>query len=280
MSAASEVGMKLRCVPERSGPRLSTGGAPQPPDLDSTPTSPHMRSRFQLHAITTPTPATRYLLILAKRIDRRCNAAGGNAHLRHAGGTVDRYPKTKQCVQPLRLHRATRRRGGSIRSPRPTAPLGRQASEGRSLADVRADRGRRWAKWGQERQGSQMNRALDVFVANAAGAQWPVSATDRTAALHANMWHAYADAAELTSGSSILVTGGHGRIRVRSGDRLTIEMPDGQRYEMLVLQRGGHSMTVADQNGAVQDLSLAVRNEHFENFKLSEGFSREIWSVE
>jgi hypothetical protein len=125
-----------------------------------------------------------------------------------------------------------------------------------------------------------MSSAMDLFAANAAGAQWPMSASERAAAMHANMWHAYADAPELTGASSILVTGGHSPVRLRSGDRLTIEMPGGERYEMLVLQRDGQSMRAADQNGAVQNLSLGARDEHFADFRLCEGFSREIWNVE
>jgi len=121
---------------------------------------------------------------------------------------------------------------------------------------------------------------MGLFSANAAGAQWPMSAPERAAAMHANMWHAYADAPEVTRGSSILVTGGHSPVRLRSGDRLTIEMPSGERYEMLVLQRDGQSMRAADQNGSVQCLSLAAHDEHFAAFRLCEGFSREIWSLE
>jgi hypothetical protein len=125
-----------------------------------------------------------------------------------------------------------------------------------------------------------MNGAFGFFVANAAGAQWPMSETERSAALHPNVWHAYADTAELRSGSRILVTGGHGPVRLRSGDRLTIEMPHGRRYELLVLLRAGHSMRAADQNAAVQNLTLAANDEEFEGFGLSEGFSREVWSIQ
>ncbi len=125
-----------------------------------------------------------------------------------------------------------------------------------------------------------MNDAFGFFAANAAGAQWPMSGAERTAALHADVWHAYADTTELSTGSSILITGGHRRVRVRSGDRLTIEMPHGRRYELLVLLRADHSMRAADQNGTVQNLSLVEHDGQFEELRLSEGFSREIWRFE
>jgi hypothetical protein len=124
-----------------------------------------------------------------------------------------------------------------------------------------------------------VNDAFGFFVANAAGAQWPMSGVERTAALHADVWHAYADTTDLGSGSSILITGGHRRVRIRSGDRLTIEMPHGRRYELLVLLRADHSMRTADQNGTVQDLSLVENNEQFQELSLSDGFSREIWRL-
>jgi hypothetical protein len=125
-----------------------------------------------------------------------------------------------------------------------------------------------------------MNSALAMFSASGAEAQWPMSETERTAVSHPNVWHAYADTAELNGGSHILVTGGHRQVRIRSGDRLTIEMPHGRRYELLVLLRADQSMRVADQNGAVQNLALAMPDEQLNDFRLSEGFSREVWNVE
>ena len=119
-----------------------------------------------------------------------------------------------------------------------------------------------------------MNSAFGFFVANAAGAQQPIWAAERTSALHSEMWHAYADTTDLDSASSILITGGHRRVRLRSRDRLTIEMPHGRRSELLVLLGAGHSMRAANQNRTVQDLELV---EHDEQFNLSEVFSREIW---
>jgi len=49
-----------------------------------------------------------------------------------------------------------------------------------------------------------------------------------------SMWHAYANRPLLQSGTEVLITGGHERVRLRTADQITIEMPDHNRLTAVV----------------------------------------------
>jgi hypothetical protein len=92
-------------------------------------------------------------------------------------------------------------------------------------------------------------------------------------------WHAYASGPSLVSGTEILVTGGHERIRVRTADLISIEMPDGNRLSAVVIDRTGNRLVMVVGEVLVR-MRIAGGAEAFEGFKLSDGFSRQGWTVQ
>lgn len=82
-----------------------------------------------------------------------------------------------------------------------------------------------------------------------AGGNWPVSEADHTAAQRANSWQATASADVLASGVRLALSDGQRRVRLRSGDRLQIALPGGQRLSAQVLDRTGGFARVACQDG-------------------------------
>lgn len=92
-------------------------------------------------------------------------------------------------------------------------------------------------------------------------------------------WHAYASRPVLLSGTEILVTGGHDRVRLRTTDRLSIEMPDNNRLSAVVVDRTGDRLQIAVAGSPRIALEPTTGNGAFEDFKLSDWFSRESWTV-
>ena len=93
-------------------------------------------------------------------------------------------------------------------------------------------------------------------------------------------WHGYADGPALASGAQLLITGGHERIRLATGDQVSIETPDNNRRSGVIVDRTAGRMLVAVGDGPAIHLNLGGGTGAFEHFKLSDGFSRECWTVQ
>lgn len=93
-------------------------------------------------------------------------------------------------------------------------------------------------------------------------------------------WHAYADRAALVSGTGVLVTGGHQTVRLQSGDKLSIETPDGNRLSAVIVDRTDGRLLLAVGDGPLIRLRASNEGDFFSGFKLSDGFSRESWMVQ
>jgi hypothetical protein len=92
-------------------------------------------------------------------------------------------------------------------------------------------------------------------------------------------WHAYAGQPTLAPGTEILITGGHMAVRVLTADQMTIEMPGDRRLMAVVVDRTGERLTLALGDGEIVRLHLAS-DAGFAQFQLSEGFSRQSWTVD
>ena len=93
-------------------------------------------------------------------------------------------------------------------------------------------------------------------------------------------WHAYASRDMLAAGTEILVTGGHERIRIQTADQISIEMPDRNRLSAIVVERIGERVLLAIGDAAFVRLRVAPEVGSFDDFKLSDGFSRQGWIVQ
>lgn len=91
-------------------------------------------------------------------------------------------------------------------------------------------------------------------------------------------WHGYSAAPNLQPGTEILLTGGSVVVRVLTGDRITIEMPDSNRLAAVVVDRTGEELMIALHDGKIVKLHM-VSDDGFADFRLSEGFSRQSWAV-
>lgn len=94
-----------------------------------------------------------------------------------------------------------------------------------------------------------------------------------------SMWHAYASQAALGSGVELLVTGGDEPVELQTGDQLTIEMPDNNQCTVVVVSRTGNRILLAAHEGAQYEIVPGESEAVFEDFQLSEGFSRQFWTV-
>ena len=93
-------------------------------------------------------------------------------------------------------------------------------------------------------------------------------------------WHAYADRDALISGTEILVTGGHGAVRLRTGDLLSIETPDRNRLSGVIVDRTQGRVLLAIGGSLQIRLRSGGDSEFLLSFRLSDGFSRESWTVQ
>ena len=93
-------------------------------------------------------------------------------------------------------------------------------------------------------------------------------------------WHAYAGRSALTSGTGLLVTGGHDAVRLRTGDMMSIEMPDRNRVSGIIVDRTQGRLLLAIQGSLQVRLRSGGDSEFLLDFKLSDGFSRESWTVQ
>ena len=94
-----------------------------------------------------------------------------------------------------------------------------------------------------------------------------------------SMWHAYANRPLLQPGTEVLITGGHDQVRLRTADQITIEMPDHNRLTAIVVDRSDARLLVAIGDGPLVTLAASDVSVAFNDFKLSDGFSREGWTV-
>ena len=92
-------------------------------------------------------------------------------------------------------------------------------------------------------------------------------------------WHAYANRPLLQPGTEVLITGGHDQVRLRTADQITIEMPDHSRVTAVVVDRSDEQLLVAIGDGPLVSLRVSGDAGAFNDFKLSNGFSREGWAV-
>lgn len=93
------------------------------------------------------------------------------------------------------------------------------------------------------------------------------------------MWHAYASREQLHCGTDLLVTGGALSVQLHVGARLSIELPNGQRIQAVVILHEEHRMVLAIMDSDHVELRRTCGDWAFADFKLSDGFSREIWTV-
>lgn len=92
-------------------------------------------------------------------------------------------------------------------------------------------------------------------------------------------YHAYSDKPDISAGTCILVTGGSERVAVRTADQLTIESPADQRLSAVVVDRTGERLLLSTGEGRLIWLERAEGAIAFDDFQISEGFSRELWRV-
>jgi hypothetical protein len=93
-------------------------------------------------------------------------------------------------------------------------------------------------------------------------------------------WHAYASCDALTADTEVLVTGGSERIRLETADRLSIEMPGHNRLSAVVVDRRGQGLLLTVDGGPLIRLRRTAGAGAFGDFKLSDGFSRQGWTVQ
>jgi len=92
-------------------------------------------------------------------------------------------------------------------------------------------------------------------------------------------YHAYSNRAELSAGTFILVTGGSQRVAVRTADQLSIEAPEDRRTSVVVVDRTGGRLLLSTPEGGLLWLERAEAANAFDDFQISEGFTRELWEV-
>lgn len=94
------------------------------------------------------------------------------------------------------------------------------------------------------------------------------------------MWHSYASAAELIAGTHILITGGDQAVEVAAADSLSIELPDGaQRIALVLLCENDQLIIEVDGVRQVDLIRTQDDTGPFAGFRLSDGFSRQVWLV-
>lgn len=91
-------------------------------------------------------------------------------------------------------------------------------------------------------------------------------------------WHAHASGEMLATTTEIPVTGGHDRVRIRTADRISIEMPDRNRLSAVAIDHTEDHALLAIGASPVR-LRTSTKIESFEGFKLSDGVSRQDWIV-
>jgi hypothetical protein len=93
-------------------------------------------------------------------------------------------------------------------------------------------------------------------------------------------WQAYADRNPLTSGTGVLVTGGHSAVRLQTGDLMSIETPDRNRVSGIIVDRTQGRLLLAIEGSLQVRLRSGGDSAFLLDFKLSDGFSRESWTVQ
>lgn len=92
-------------------------------------------------------------------------------------------------------------------------------------------------------------------------------------------YHAYSNAPRLQAGTVVLITGGSQQVAVRPGDQLSIEAPEYSRTSAVVIDRTGNKLLLGLSDGTSIWLERAHAGDSFGELKLSDGFSREPWTV-
>lgn len=95
------------------------------------------------------------------------------------------------------------------------------------------------------------------------------------------MWHSYASAFEIIAGSLLLITGGDQAVDISAADKLAIEFPDGrQRTADVLFCENGRLVIQLELDMLVELVRAEDEAGSFAQFRLSEGFSRQIWLVQ
>jgi len=94
-----------------------------------------------------------------------------------------------------------------------------------------------------------------------------------------SVWHCYADAGDMRPGTSVLITGGGEAVELVEQSLLSIDLPDGQRVDATILEESAEHLVIAILDQAPILLRRSEADAVFENFKLSDGFSRQVWIV-
>jgi hypothetical protein len=93
-------------------------------------------------------------------------------------------------------------------------------------------------------------------------------------------WRGYANERSLIPGAGVLVTGGHDAIRMATGDRFILELPDGNRLPAVIVDRTEERLLLAIGEGPLIRLAATRGAQLFSDFEFSEGLSREEWTVQ
>jgi hypothetical protein len=94
-----------------------------------------------------------------------------------------------------------------------------------------------------------------------------------------SIWHAYASDDGLAPGTEILITGGTERIQLSTADSVSIETPGAERISAVVVDYSDGQLLMAIKGGLVRLLPTTQMGA-FDAFKLSDGFSRQGWTVQ
>lgn len=91
------------------------------------------------------------------------------------------------------------------------------------------------------------------------------------------IYHAYCNGPRLQAGMVVLITGGSEPVDVRTGDQLSIEAPEYIRTSAVVVDRTRRKLLLGLPDGTA--IWLERSHGGFDELKLSEGFSREPWTI-
>ena len=93
-------------------------------------------------------------------------------------------------------------------------------------------------------------------------------------------WNASANRLHLQSGTEVFVLSAHERVRIRTADILSIDMPDRTRLSAVVIDRTGGSLVLAVNGSTIVRLKLSEVNDADPTAGLSQEFPKQGWTVQ
>lgn len=92
-----------------------------------------------------------------------------------------------------------------------------------------------------------------------------------------SQWHADIDLPSLESGARLTVLSDHQVVRVVTTDTLSIEIPSGQRFSAVVLDRTAGDIKLILDDGTPVSLGMLVDESLHPTCDDADVFSRQIW---